>query len=188
MNIEVEQLTTSELKNLLPLNHSGEIQYSYVIQAVDEPYILNTILAFVREPFKYLPFYFFLDISNFLERFKFECEKHDLLYEDFGQFRKSHFVILSIKDEAALTAIFPVIRLMMIAEDFVMWSSNKDSLKWMNEVSFKYNFSRYPPIAILLEKPTTIFWTIECGRSLLLCSNENQFRSSIDIEQNFKLF
>ena len=188
MNIEIEQLTVSELKNILSLNHLGEIQYSYVIHPADESHLLNTILAIGSVPFKSLPLYFFLDISNFVEPFTIECEKHGLTYEEFGEFRKSKFVILSIEDEIALVAIFPIIKLLMIAEDFVMWSADKDNLKWMNEVSFKYNFSRYPPITMHFEKPTTVFVPIECGSSLLLFSNEDQFRSSIELEQKLKLF
>lgn len=188
MNIEIEQLTASELKNVLSLNYSGEIQYSYVIHPLDEPHILNTILAFGTNPFHSSPLYFFLNISNFVEPFTIECEKHGLTYEEFGEFRKSKFVILSIENEAALTAMFPIIKLLMIAEDFVMWSSDKESLKWRDQVTLKNRFSRYPPITILFEKPTTLFASIECGGSLLLYSTEDQFSSSIELEQKLKLF
>lgn len=182
MCIEIEQLTATELKSLLPLEYSGVIQYSYVIHHMDDPHFLNAFLAFGTNPFHSFPLYFFLDISNFVEPFTIECEKHGLTYEEFGEFRKSKFVILLIEDEVALIAIFPIIKLLMIAEDFVMWSSDKESLKWMDEVSFKYRFSRYPPITMQFEKSTTVFVPIECGSSLLLFSNEDQFRSSRKLE------
>lgn len=182
MCIEIEQLTATELKSLLPLEYSGIIQYSYVIHPSDESHLLNTILGIGSMPLKNLPLYFFLDISNFVEPFTIECEKHSLTYEEFGEFRKSKFVILSIKNEAALVAIFPIIKLLMIAEDFVMWSADKESLKWMDQVTLKNRFSRYPPITMQFEKHTTVFVPIECGSSFLLFSNEDQFRSSRKLE------
>lgn len=188
MNIEIELLTAHELRNLVPLDYSGKIQYSYVIQPTEEPHLMNTILAFGNDPFKCLPLFFFLDISNFFEPLTIECAKHGVTYEELGEYRNSKFVILSIEDAAALVAIFPIIKFLMIAEDFVMWSSDKESLKWMDEVSFKYRFSRYPPITMQFEKSTTVFSPIECGIGLTLYSNEDQFYSAKEIEKHFKSF
>ena len=186
MNIEIEQLTLPELKKLLPLNYSGEIKYSYYIHPVEELHLLNTLLCFRKYPSKCFPIYFFLDISNFIEPFTIECEKHGLTFEEFGEFRKSKFVRLSIEDEVALTAIFPTIKSILIAEDFVMWSFDEKSLKWRDEVSLQSNFFRYPPITIQFEKRITIFVPIECGSSFILFSNEDQFDSTQEMEHHLK--
>lgn len=196
MNIEVGYFPKSyygskpDEGDFFPFALDGETNYVFAISEISLPECGNAFLPLWLTNIKAFPIYCCAEVSHFWQDdFEQICTASNIRFDCIDHGRDRSIFVSRIKNEKQLKAIFPYYSMLGIANDLVLWSSNKNVFSVeKREWTGVYEGSIRKTVVVKMDADTSVFWIGYDGDYIAVISNQSHFSTYEKIIKAFPGF
>lgn len=175
MCIKLQRMGRHEIKELTPFKFTGELDYSYFVNIVNENLITEELLKLSFKKLEINKAYFYMQIHHMMEDNIIEyckVKKIDLNFlQKVGNYK---FAQILIKDVKTFLQMFHIVNFLTVNMEDITLFSTEANLKISTNQRNKGFFKAFP-IELELTESTTILVPDDTNSSFTFYSNEAKF-------------